>query len=326
MVRTLLERLSADPGISAVGVVNDLPLRGGGGIGISIDADGMPKPKEMSFARYLIASGGYFKAMGIPLLRGRTFEASDDTIGQRAAVISQSMAKIFWPDTDPLGRTFTFGGDTAIHYAVVGVVADVRENRLDGDVDPQMYFSSEERGLSNLGLVARSTLPPAQLLARLNAAIRQVAPTQAVFNLRMMDDVVSKSVAPRRTNTVLIAVFGGLALLLSAFGVYAVVSYSVTQRSREFGIRSALGAARSDILALVSRDMGAMLVLGVGIGLAGAWALSRVLASMLYGVEAHDLSTYLIVPAVLVIPAAIATLVPAMRAMRVSPTEVMRTE
>lgn len=326
MIRTVLDRLSADPQISAVGVVNDLPLRGGGGIGISIEADGMPAPSGDRFPRYLIASGGYFKAMGIPLLRGRTFEASDDTIGQRAAVISQSMAKVYWPGTDPIGRTFTFGGDTAIHYAVVGVVADVREGRVDDEPGPQMYFSSEERALSNLGLVARSTLPPAQLLARLNAAIRQVAPTQAVFNLRMMDEVVSSSVAPRRTNTVLIAIFGGLALLLSAFGVYAVVSYSVTQRAREFGIRSALGAARSDILALVGRDMGVMLALGVGIGLAGAWALSRVLASMLYGVEAHDVSTYIIAPAVLLVPAAIAMLVPAARAMSVSPTEVMRAE
>jgi putative ABC transport system permease protein len=236
------------------------------------------------------------------------------------------MAKEYWPGMDPIGRTFTWGGDTLVHYAVVGVVADVRESSLHEPPGPQLYFSSEERFLTNLALVARSTLPPAQLLSRLNAAIRQAMPTQAVYNLRMMDDVVGKSVAPRRTNTVLIAVFGALALILSAFGVYAVVSYSVSQRAREFGIRAALGAHRGDILTLVGREMAKMLALGLAIGLGGAWALTRVMQSLLYEVPTRDLSTFAIVPVVLLIPAVIATLVPALRAMRVSPTEVMRTE
>jgi ABC-type antimicrobial peptide transport system permease subunit len=141
-----------------------------------------------------------------------------------------------------------------------------------------------------------------------------------------MDDVVSRSIAPRKTNTALIAAFGALALILSAFGVYAVVSYSVAQRQREFGIRSALGARKLDIIGLVGSEMGWVVGLGLVIGLGGAWALSKVIASMLYGVETHDLSIYAIVPLVLLVPAVVATLVPAMRAMRVSPTEVMRAE
>ncbi|HET9424285.1 MAG TPA: ABC transporter permease [Gemmatimonadaceae bacterium] len=326
VVRQVLGKLRSDPRIAAVGVVNDLPLRGGGGIGLTIEPIGVPEPKEMTFSRYLIADGGFFAAMRIPVLQGRVFQAGDDSVGQRVAVINRSMANTYWPDMNPLGRTFYFAGDSSIPYQVVGVVADVRENKLDSDPGNQMYFSADERSLGNLAIVARSTLPRAQLLARMAAAVREAAPTQAVFNLRMMEDVVSKSVAPRRTNTLLIAIFGGLALVLSAFGVYAVVSYSVTQRSREFGIRSALGAARRDIFALVGHDMMTLVAAGLVIGLAGAWALSRVLASMLYEVDVHDFVIYAAVPLILLVPAGLATLVPTLRATRVSPTEVMRAE
>lgn len=325
-VRQILTTLRADPQIIAAGVVNDLPLRGGGGIAIGIDAIGVPRPTGTAFARYLIADGDYFRAMRIPVLQGRTFQPGDDTVGQRVAVINKTMAETYWPGMSALGRTFYFGGDSSVAYAVVGVVGDVREGSLDDEVISQLYFSSDERVLDNFGLVARSTLPPAQLLARMTAAVRAAAPTQAVFNVRMMDDVVSKSVAPRRTNTLLIAIFGALALVLSAFGVYAVVSYSVTQRAREFGIRSALGAGRRDILALVGTDMSRLLVAGLAIGLAGAWALSRVLASLLFEVDARDFATYATVPVVLALPIALATLIPTLRATRVSPTEVMRAE
>jgi predicted permease len=325
VIRSVLATLRGDPAITAVGVVNDLPLRGGGGIGIGIDPVGF-KPKKTEYPRYLIADSGYFGAMRIPLLRGRLFTAADDTIGERVAIINKALADSYWPDTDAIGKAFIFGGDTTVHYTVVGVVADVREGGLDLDPGPQMYFSMDERGLTNLGFVARSALPSNQVLARMTAAIRRAAPGQAVYNVRMMEDVLSRSVAPRRTNTMLIAVFGGLALVLSAFGVYAVVSYSVAQRTREFGIRSALGAARGDILALVGGDMAKLLVTGLAIGMAGAWALSRVLASLLYQVDAHDLTTYALVPLVLLVPAALAALVPGLRATRVSPTEVMRAE
>jgi predicted permease len=325
VVRSVLATLRGDPQVTSVGVVNDLPLRGGGGIGISIQPVGFT-PKKTEYPRYLVADGGYFKAMGIPILLGRTFTASDDTIGERVAIINKALADAYWPGTNAVGRAFFFGGDTTVRYTIVGVAANVREGRLDDDPQPQMYFSMEERGLNNLALVAKSNLPPAQILARLTAAVRRAVPTQAVYNVRMMEDVVARSVAPRRTNTMLIAVFGGLALILSAFGVYAVVSYSVTQRSREFGIRSALGAARGDIIALVGNDMGKLIVIGLVAGLAGAWALSRILASLLYEVDAHDFATFALVPLVLLVPAALATLVPSLRATRVSPTEVMRAE
>ena len=326
-VHAVLDRLAADPGISAAGAVNNLPLRSARGIGISIKVDGAPEPKSMNdvvYSSYLMATGGYFKAMGIPLLRGRDLSASDDSLAPPVAVINLSMAKQYWPNADPVGKTFHMMGPDPI--TVVGLVADVRDTSLEAGGRSQMYFPIGQHTPSNLAIVARSTLPPGALLTRLRDAVRAVDPRQAVYEARMMEDVIARSVAPRRTNTTLIAIFGAIALALAAFGVYAVVSYGVTRRSREFGIRAALGATGRHIAALVAREMASVVVVGLALGMLGAWALSRLLASLLYGVGAHDVATFIAAPLVLIVPAAIATLVPARRAMRVDPTEVMRAE
>lgn len=324
VLHAMIDRLMADRAIEAAGVVNDLPLRGGGGLGVLLEADGGAKTKQ-PFARYLIASGGYFRAMDIALLRGRTFQPSDDTIGPRVVIVSKTLAERFWPNADPLGRTVRMPPDTN-RYTVVGVVADVQEGSLDHPADAQLYVSIDETPPRNVGLVARSKLPPAALLERLTSAVRFAAPEQAVYNVRMMDDVVDASVAPRKTNTTLIVVFGALALLLSAFGVYAVVSYSVARRSREFGIRAALGAHGASILMLVVREIVGVVGLGLALGLVGAWMLARVLTSLLYEVPGHDPQIFLAVPIVLLAPALVAAVIPALRAVRVSPTEVMRVE
>jgi predicted permease len=323
-MHVMLDRLTADPAVEAAGIVNDLPLRGGAGLGIFVTPDGMPPPKD-AFARYLIASGGYFKALGIPILRGRTFTADDDDVGERVAIVSRTMATTFWPNVDAVGRTFHFGKDST-PYTVVGIVADVKDGDVAEEGRAQMYFALDERSPANIALVARGSLPPSELLSRLTNAVRFAAPRQAVFNARTMDDVVGNSVAPRRTNTLLISLFGVLALALSTFGVYAVVSYSVVRRRRELGIRSALGASRVDIVALVAREMAWVAGAGVGVGLVAAWALSRVVTSLLFDVTAHDAGTFALVPAALLVPALLATLVPTLRAVRASPTEVMRSE
>ena len=325
IVNGVIDRLSGQPGIVAAGAVNDLPLRGGGGIWVTIDVPGAPALQrgEDRMARFLFASGRYFDALGIAKLRGRTFTASDAT-GPQVAVVSNAMAEKYWPGVDPVGRYFTFRGDTS-HITVVGVVADVREAGLDKAPQPQMYRPIE-LGPLNVAIVVHGTLPPRTLTARLTEAIRAVAPTQAVYNVRMMDQVIGASVLPRRTNTMLIALFAGLALFLSALGVYAVVAYAVAQRSREFGIRAALGATGRDLLTLVSRETTRSIAVGVVIGLAGSWALSRVLASLLYGVDPRDPVTFVVVPVVLVWPALIATVIPALRAARMDPTQVMRSD
>jgi len=172
----------------------------------------------------------------------------------------------------------------------------------------------------------RGTLPPRTLISRLTDAMRAVAPGQPVYNVRMMEQVIGASVLPRRTNTMLIALVAGLALMLSALGVYAVVAYAVAQRTRELGIRAALGASGRDLLTLVSGETVFVVGLGITIGLAGAWALSRVLASLLYEVDPRDPATFVIVPLVLLLPAVAATVIPALRAARVDPTQVMRSD
>jgi len=328
MLHGMLTQLQNDPLIDAAAVVNDLPLNGTSGMSISVKVDGVSPPNGPDgyapMARYLQASGGYFKTLGISLLRGRTFTTSDDSLAPPVAVINMAMAKTWWPDRDPIGQKFVTAARAPV--TVVGIVADLRERSLEGDVRPQMYFPIDDATPANLALIARSKLPPEDFLPRLRAAVRAVDATQAVYNVRMMDDVIATSLAPRRTNTTLIALFGALALMLSSFGIYAVVSHSVTRRAREFGIRAALGATQSDIAALVGRELLVMLGVGVALGLAGAWVLSRVIAALLYGVEPHDLGTFLVVPAVLTIPALIAGWPPARRAMGVSPMEVMRAE
>jgi putative ABC transport system permease protein len=326
-LHAIVERLERDPAIQGAAVVNDLPLRGNGGIALSITVDGAPKPEsmdDMAFSRFLLASGSYFKTLGIPL-RGHTFAATTDSLSPAIAVVSETMAKRWWPNGDAVGKTFHFGGDGPA-ITIVGIAADVRESGLERKVQPQMYLPIERETPENVAIVARGTRAPSALLARLSEAVRAVDPSQAVYNVRMMDAVIAKSMTPRRTNTTLITIFGGVALLLSAFGVYAVVSYSVARRSREFGIRAALGATGRNIVALVGREMIGVLVVGLTIGLAGAWALSRLMAALLFQVDAHDLPTFLAAPLALVVPALVAMLVPAMRAMKASPAEVMRAE
>jgi predicted permease len=325
VITGVIDRLTGQSGIVAAGAVNDLPLRGGGGISITVNVPGAPplEQGEYRMARFLFASPGYFTTMGIVRLSGRTFLPSDAS-RPNVAIISSSMAEKFWPGVDPIGRYFTFPFDTT-RLTVIGVVADVRELGLDREVIPQMYRPIDIAPL-NAAIVVRGTLPAPALTARLTEAVRGVAPSQAVYNVRMMEQVISASVLPRRTNTMLIALFAGLGLVLASLGVYAVVSYGVAQRTRELGIRAALGATGSDLLRLVSRETASVVTLGIVIGLVGAWALSRVLASLLYQVDPRDPATFAIVPLVLVVPAIIATVVPALRAARVDPTQVMRSD
>ncbi|MFN2400769.1 MAG: ABC transporter permease [Gemmatimonadaceae bacterium] len=326
-INAILTQMSALPGMEAVGVVNDLPLRGGEGISIGVDIDGVPPQTDRGrFARWLIASSEYFKTLGVPILRGRSFAITDDSLAPRVAIINAAMATKFWPGIDPLGRTFRAGAPDDPRVTVVGIAGDVREANLESEVDPQIYFPMYAEAPARLAFVARSSLRPDALLAGMVDAVRAVDPNQAVYNVRMMEDVVGASVAPRRINTLLISAFAALALLLASLGVYAVISYGVAQRSRELGIRAALGATAADLVTLVAREMVWMIGAGLMIGMVGAWALARVMTSLLYGIDAHDLTTFTIVPAVLAVAAVAATLGPAWRARRVDLVEVLRAD
>jgi putative ABC transport system permease protein len=325
----IVTRISAMPGVSAVGAVNELPMRVANRIAVYITARGTPNPNPKrggSAVRSLLASPGYFDAMGIPLKRGRLFTASDDSLAPRVAIINEKMAKEFWGDADPVGRTFTAMDTTPL--TVIGIVADVRESLRGSRMETfaQMYTPITERTPESIAIVARGPLGAAQLLARMSEAVRAVDRSQAIYNVKMMDEIVSNSLAPRRANTLLVSIFAIIALVLSAIGVYAVVSHGVAQRTRELGIRTALGATGRDLLSLVARDMAWVTATGLAVGICGAWALAHVLESLLYSVTAHDTATFVVVPIVLAFAAAVATLVPARRATRVNPADVMRAD
>lgn len=329
---TRLERLDAIlsevrrlPTVSAAGAVNDLPLRGKGGIGISVHVDGAPRAARETFPRYLVASDGYFEALGIPLRKGRYFESTDGTGASSVAVINEAMARAFWPGANPIGQTFLFGGEPP-PVQVVGVVADVREAGLEKDPGPQMYFPARQNLDVNLALVVRGKAPTKALLALITQAVRSVDPAQPVYNVRMMGDVIGASMSSRRANTLLISLFGILALLIAALGVYAVTANAVAQRSREFGIRAALGATRGELFRQVSREAAFVIVVGVAGGGALAWAAARVMTGLVYEVSVYDLGTFVTTPVVLIASAMAATILPARRAMRVEPVEVMRDE
>jgi predicted permease len=324
-VEAALAELRRQPGIIAAGAVNDLPLRGTGGIGLSVRYDGMPQSAKGQFPRYLIASDGYFQALGIELRQGRTFTAMDGT-GPQVAIISDKMASTYWPDANPIGRTFFFGGRDTIPVEVIGVVADVRESRLEQDPGPQMYLPAKSNMDINLALVVRGTGRPGALLNTITRAVRTVDPAQPVYNVRMMDDVIGASIAARRANTLLITLFGLLALLISALGVYAVTANAVSQRLREFGIRAALGATRATLLRHVGSELALVTLAGIAAGAAIAWAAARVMESLVYGITIHDPPTYATAPLLLIAAAVAATIVPALRAMGVQPVEVMRAD
>ncbi|MGH7592795.1 MAG: ADOP family duplicated permease [Gemmatimonadales bacterium] len=316
--------LRSQPGISAAGFVNDRPISDAGILmDLTPGQPVVPKRDDDPGAHWLMTSPGYFSAMGIAVLHGRSFADTDDSLAPPVAVISESIAKRYWPGVDPVGRTIQMGNDPSA--MVVGVVADVREDATR-DPPPQIYMPIAATPPKQVSLLVHGTLPRSALLGRVAAAVRYADPSQALYDVHMMDDVLSTAITPWRTDAVLIALFAGLALLMASFGVYAVVAHAVGQRIREFGIRSALGATPRQLLWLPMHQMSWIIAAGWMVGLAGAWAASRVAASLLYGVSVHDPVTFGIAPLLVAIPAMVATLVPARHAARVNPAEVMRAE
>lgn len=324
-IEAMLERLRRTRGVESAAGTNDLPLSDAAlhfGLGIVSPVRGG--------ATYVPISPGYFGTLGISFRRGRDFTPRDDSVAASTVIINEALAREQFPDVDPLGRQLTprgrpdAGGKTS--YTVVGVVANAREHDLSVAVTPALYLPMYQFTPTTFALVARGRVEPAALLAALQDAVRAVDPSQAVGRARMMDQVVRDSVAPRRTNALLISLFAGLALVLAALGVYSVVAHGVAQRNREFGIRTALGATGGNLLVMVSREIFVVVALGIAIGLVGAWAGARVVEAMVYGVTVHDPATFVVGPAALKIIAMAAAVLPLRRVFRVNPVDVIRSE
>lgn len=325
-VDEVLTRLEATPGVEAAAFLNELPLRGSSSVSLLVYPEGTEpseNPEENIFALIQSVSPRYFEAMGIPLLAGRLPRFQVDTAAMREMAISETLARQFWRGESPVGRTMVVADEKRL---VVGLVGSVRAYSLADTLGSQMYWPLEESPAYNLALVARGTIPTPQLGRVLRDAVIATDPQQAVYNIRPMEEVISSALAPQRVNAILITSFSMVALLLAAVGVYGVIAYGVTRRTREIGIRIALGANASDVVHLVMREGLALAIVGVGLGLAGAWALRRVVQSMLYGVGTGDPAAFAAAAVLLMSIAVLATLIPSRRATRVDPVRAIRVE
>jgi predicted permease len=334
--RDVLQRVKTLPGVEDAGVVDSLPLDGGGSHQpFSIEGRPVLPMADQPEVDVRVISSGYLRAMHVPLVRGRAFEESDAAGRPGVVLISDALARRFFPNEDPIGKhlTLTFFADAP--REIVGIVGNVKTDALNETrpVDT-IYMAANQLGPSTgqawnsfgLSLAVRTNSDPHAAANAIAAAIHEVGPDIPVTDVLSMDDLVAESMSPQRFNMQLLAAFAGLALLLAAVGIYGVLSYTVRRRIREIGIRMALGASQSDILRLVVTDGMKPILLGVGLGVIAAVALSRLVATLLFGVPPTDPLTFSAVALLLIIVGAAANLLPAYRATRVEPTQTLREE
>ncbi|HJT66917.1 MAG TPA: ABC transporter permease [Pyrinomonadaceae bacterium] len=330
-LKQLETNLAAAPEVSSVGFVTRLPLLSAlNNITTFLVIEGREVPPgerpEIDFRR---ASTGYFQTMGIPLLKGRLVTEQDSTSNTGAVVINEAMAKRFWPNEDPIGKrisTATSNGQQTQWQTIVGVVGSVRHLGLDVAPRPEVYYHTNTSPPFGPVVVVRTTGDPQRLISIARAKVRELDPNAAIANVNTMDQLVAQSVAQRRFGMFLVSVFAVLALVLAVVGIYGVVSYSVAQRTNEIGVRMALGASATDVLKMILKNGMTLALIGVGVGLAGAFAVTRLMAAVLFDVKPTDLATFATVSVGLILVALLACYVPARRAMKVDPLVALRYE
>ncbi len=322
---SILERTAALPGVKAAGLASPLPMSGDQWV-TRVEPEGRPKPAPSERLRgaYKSVSPDYFAAMGIPVLKGRSFEKTDVRQSPRVVIVSDALARQYFPNEDPVGRRMGFG--TSIDddpedalWEIVGVVGDAANVRLDRKPEPAFYVPVAQHPWGFAGLVVRAEGDPTALVAGLRRETKALDPDVPVYRVRTLAELVAATTAQRRFNTTLVAAFAFIGLVLAAVGIYGVVSLSVSQKTREIGIRVALGADRGLVLRLVLDQSMRLTLLGIGIGLAAALSLSRAFESVLYRVAATDPPTYGAVPLLLLLASLLASLLPARRALAIAP-------
>ena len=323
-----IELIEALPGVNSVGAISFLPLDGPGA-GTSFVVDDRPEPPdgERPVADVRSVTRDYFRAMGIPLLRGRVFEAIDSRDNPRKVVINNNtMARTFWPDENPIGKTIRMSWGEMLHAEVVGVVGDVKHGGLDTAPRSKLYWHHPQFVYSFMTLVIHADGDPTALVPSLRARVGELDPELPISGIRTMDQMVSESLRQPRFTTLLLSIFAVVALVLVAIGLFGLISYSTAQRTREIGVRVALGASRKGVFRMIIGRGVALALAGAGIGILGALILTRFLESMLFDVSPTDPATFAFIVPVLLVIAGIASYLPARRAMKVDPMEALRYE
>ena len=320
-----LDRIKAMPSVESAGATHRLPLKGNSGSGLMIEGRPEPPPGQEISINYRSITPDYFQALGTPLVRGRTFSEQEAWSNGGAIIINQAAARRYWPDEDPLGKRVkvTHGGNW---LTVVGVAGDVHESGLQTEVEPGIYLPYVHFPGPGMTLVIRTESDPLSIVSGVGAQIRAVDPDQAVSNVNTLDQLVSGAIAQPRFNASLLLLFAAVAMVLAAVGIYGVVAYAVEQRTREIGLRMALGAQTGDVLKLVIGQGMKLTLIGVALGLIAAFALTRLIESLLFEVGATDPVTFAVIALLLASVSLLACYIPARRAAKVDPMVALRYE
>ena len=331
--KQLLERIAAVPGVKTASLAYDPPLQSNWTDSFAIEGRVLPPDSRPQSANFIPVGPDYFDTVGVQLVAGRRFTTLDDQDHPGVMLVNESFVKHYFPNENPLGRRIRpptppriWQNQRFTSFEIVGVVRDVKLAGLDAPSEPAYYLPASQSPLEDMTLLVHTTTDPISIVGAVRQAVWSIDPNQPISNVTTLEKVVDDSIAQRRLNMLLMGLFGGLAMLLSAVGIYGLLSHAVTQRTQEMGIRMALGAQVGDVLKLVLKQ-GMMLALaGVGIGLVGAFALTRLIRGLLFGVGPNDALTFVVVAGVLTIVALLACYLPARRATKVDPLIALRYE
>jgi putative ABC transport system permease protein len=324
----LIERVAQLPGVDSVGTVNSLPITGfQAATGIYIE--GRPAAtsiSELPLVNQRVVSPSYFQTMGIRIVKGRVFTGEDRRDTMRVVLINETLAERYFAGADPIGKRLKIDSEEAPWSQIVGVVGDVRHAGLTERIEPETYVPFTQDSWQVMALVVRTTNDPANLAAAVRAEVWAIDKDQPVFNVKTMDEILANSLAAQRFNLILLVSFAVVALLMATMGVYGVSAYAVSQRTQEIGIRMALGAQAGDVLKLILYWAMRLMLIGVATGLAAAFALTRLMSSLLFGTSATDPLTFAVITVLLAGVALVACFVPARRATKVDPMVALRYE
>ena len=327
----LKQRLESTPGVQSVSTIFPLPLSGDR-FSISFEIEGRPMaPKDQPSADFFTTGVGYFKTMGIPITKGRDFDDRDKHGSTPVIMITETFARQYFPNEDPIGKRIhpgisTYDNEDSVMREIVGVVGDVRNRNLNTEPKPAYYVPQTQIPFSQMVTVVKTAGEPRSLISTATKEVAAMDRDIPLFGVKSMEEYLSASVAAPRFSTTLLSIFAGVALVLTIVGLYGVMSYSVAQRTNEIGIRMALGAQSRDVLVMIVKQGSVLILLGLAIGLVGAFALTRVISSLLFGVTAKDPFTFVAVSVLLAIVALLACYIPALRATKVDPMDALRCE